>query len=104
MTTPGGALYPGHDGVRSWFRDLEDVWGDAFQVEAEAYFDFGEETLMFNVLKGRGRQSGAEVAAPGAAFVRWRRGRAAYWRTYTHREDALRDLGRSEDELEPIAP
>jgi ketosteroid isomerase-like protein len=34
MTTPGGALYNGQDGVRSWFRDLEDAWGDAFRIES----------------------------------------------------------------------
>lgn len=104
MTTPGGALYNGQDGVRRWFSDLEDAWGDTLRIESEAFFDVGEHTLSFYVLHGRGRQSGAEVAMPGAAVARWRAGLAVYWRNYIHREDALRDLGVLEDALHPIAP
>ena len=64
MTTPGGAVYHGHDGLRKWLGDLEDAWGDELRVEPEAFFDVGEHTLAFQVLHGRGRQSGAEVALP----------------------------------------
>lgn len=64
-----GAVYHGHDGVRRWQADFEDAWGDEIWVEAEAYFDLGETTLAFDLLHGRGRQSGAEVALPGAAVL-----------------------------------
>ena len=66
VTVPGGAVYHGHDGVRKWHRDLEDAWGDELHVEAEAFFDLGEHTLTFHILRGRGRHSGAEVAMPAA--------------------------------------
>jgi hypothetical protein len=56
------------------------------------------------VLHGRGRHSGAEVATPSAALGRSRDGLIVYMKAYVHREDALRDLGVSEDELEPIEP
>jgi hypothetical protein len=36
--------------------------------------------------------------------AKWRDGLAIYYKSYVNREDALRDLGVSEDELEPIAP
>jgi hypothetical protein len=36
--------------------------------------------------------------------VRWRDRRAVYLKVYAQRADALRDLGLSEVELEPIAP
>jgi hypothetical protein len=36
--------------------------------------------------------------------VRWRDGLAVHMKAYAHREDALRDLGVSEDQLEPIDP
>jgi ketosteroid isomerase-like protein len=100
----GGGVYNGHDGLRRWFRDFEDVWGDEFRIEAEAYFDLGEQTLTFYVLHGRGKQSGAEVALPTAVVARWRDGLCVYFKAYAHREDALSDLGVSEDALEPIAP
>jgi hypothetical protein len=35
---------------------------------------------------------------------KWRDGLIVYFKGYTHREDALTDLGVSEDALEPIAP
>jgi hypothetical protein len=41
---------------------------------------------------------------PRALVVRWRNDLVVYLKGYAHREDALRDLGISEDELEPIAP
>jgi hypothetical protein len=61
-------------------------------------------TVVFYVAHGRGRQSGADVAMPAAVAVRWCDGLCVYFKGYTHREDALRELGVSEDALEPIAP
>ena len=98
----GGAVYHGHDGLRSWDRDLAAPWEDELRIEPEAYFDLGEVTLTFLVLHGRGKHSGAAVAMPYAAVFRWRGGLIVYFRAYAHREDALRDLGVSEDELERI--
>ena len=59
---------------------------------------------MFHVLRGRGRHSGVEVAMPVALVTRWREGLLVYLHGYTHREDALSELGVSEDGLEPIEP
>jgi len=99
-----GETYLGHDGIRSWYRSLKDAWGDEFRGEAEAFFDLGEYTLLFHVVYARGRHSGAEVAMQAAQVARWRDGLCVYFKAYVHREDALRDLGVSEDALEPIAP
>src|SRR2546423_9569547 len=104
MTVPGGGVYHGHDGVRRYFGDFKGAWGDEFRVEPKAFFDLGEQTLMFYRVHGRGRQSGAEVAMPGAQVCRWRDGLMVYAKVYARREAALSDLGVSEDELEPIAP
>ena len=100
----GGTVYQGHKGVRRWQADLEEAWGNDIRVEAEADFDLGEHSLVFDVLHGRGRQSGAEVALPGAAVTTWHDGRCVYFRAYADREIILRDLGVSEDALKPIAP
>ena len=104
MTVPGGAGYRGHDGVRRWIGDLEDAWGDELRIEPEAFFDLGEQTVVWQVLHGRGRQSGADVALPTAAVSKWRDGLVVSFKAYARREDALTDLGLSEDALEPIAP
>jgi hypothetical protein len=41
---------------------------------------------------------------PVVAMMRWRNGLCVYFKTYTNKEDALGDLGVSEEALEPIAP
>ena len=100
----GGAVYHGHDGLRRFFGEARDTWGDEIRIEPEAYFDLGESTLVFYVLHGHGRQSGVEVTMPIVQLVRWRDGLCVYFKAYADRKDALRDLGVAEDELEPIAP
>ena len=104
MFAPMGAVYHGHDGLRNFFRDMKDAWGDETRLEPEAYFDLGEQTLAFYVVRGRGRQSGAEVTMPVTQVVRWRDGLCIYFKSYADRDDALRDMGVSEEELEPIDP
>ena len=99
-----GTVYHGRDGIRRMFGDLEDAWGDELRIEPETYFDLGEHALMFYVLHGRGKQSGADVALPAAGVSRFHDGLFAYWKTYLDREEALRHLGISEDDLEPIPP
>jgi hypothetical protein len=83
---------------------MQDAWGDAISVEVEAYFDLDEHTLAFQMLHGSGRHSGAEVAMPVAIVARWRDGLMIYFKAYSRRQDAVSDLGVSEDELEPIDP
>jgi ketosteroid isomerase-like protein len=101
----GGAVYHAHDGVRRWWRDLEEAWGSGgLQIQPETYFDLGEYTLAFWTLHGYGSQSGAEVAMPAAAAHRWREGLVVFVKAYAHRAEALSDLGVSHDELEPIDP
>jgi hypothetical protein len=105
FATVGGAVYHGRDGIREYLLDQEEAWGgDILHVEPQAYFDLGEHTLLFYVLHGRGRQSGAEVAMPIAQVARWREDLIIHLKSYSHREDALRDLGVAEDELERIDP
>jgi ketosteroid isomerase-like protein len=99
----GGAVYRGHAELPRYFRDLEDAW-EEIRIEPEAYFDIGEHTLLYLLFRGRGKQSGAEVAMQVALLARWRDGLIVYMRSYTDREDALSDLGVSDDELEPIEP
>jgi SnoaL-like protein len=103
LSAIGTPVYQGHDGLRSWYRQLDDAW-EELRSEPEAYFDLGEQTLAFFVIHGRGRHSGAEVAIQGATVMRWREGLRVYAKTYAQREEALSELGVSEDELEPIAP
>ena len=100
----GGGSYNGHDGLRTYFRDYEDAWGAEIRAQPEAYVDLGEHTLFFFVMRGRGQQSGAEVAMAVTQVARWRDGLLVYLESYMRREDALSDLGVAEAELERIEP
>lgn len=82
----GGGDYGGHDGVRRWHRDLEEVWGDEIRVEVEAFFDLGERTLAFIVVHARGEQSGVEVALPLAHAWTWRDGLIVVGKQYADRD------------------
>jgi ketosteroid isomerase-like protein len=99
----GGETYHGHDGVRGWYRDIEETWGGEIRSQPEAYFDLGDESLAFTEIEGTGRHSGVQVAIPAAIVATVRKGLIVYFKGYAHREDALRDLGVSEQALEPIA-
>jgi ketosteroid isomerase-like protein len=99
-----GGIYRGHNGWRKFLQDMRDAWGDEIRVEPEAYFDLGERSLTYGLLHGHGGHSGADVVMPLTQAARWRDGLIVHLKSYAHREDALRDLGVSEDELEPIAP
>jgi ketosteroid isomerase-like protein len=100
----GGAIYQGHAGLRKWHRDLQDAWGPAIRTDVEAFFDLGEQVLTFYVYRARGQQSGAEVARPAAAVSTLRDGLITYVKVYLDKNEALSELGMSENELEPIAP
>ena len=100
----GGGTYNGHDGMRRYFRDYEDAWGAEIRVQPEAYFDLGEHTILFYVMRGRGQHSGADVEMGLTQVARWRDDLLVYFKSYRQREDALSDLGVSAHELEPIEP
>ena len=99
-----GGIYKGHDGIRRYFRDYEDAWGAEIRVQPEAYFDLGEHTILFYVMRGRGQHSGADVEMGLTQVARWRDDLLVYFKSYRQREDALSDLGVSAHELEPIEP
>jgi hypothetical protein len=99
-----GGVYHGHDGVRSWQREISEVWGSDVRLEVEAYFDLGEHTMVMGVLHGRGARSGAEVAMPAVGVATWRNGLLLSHKGYASREDALVDLGVAESDLDPIEP
>ena len=99
----GGGVYHGHEGMRRWHRDIEETWGHEVRVEPEAFFDLGDQTLVFLLLHGRGQQSGAEVAMPSTVVYTWRGDLVVLAKHYAERDAALRDLGVSLDELEAMA-
>ena len=85
-------------------RDLEEAFGDKVWLEPESYFDLGEHTVTFHLLHGRGRHSGADVAERFAHVHRWRDGLTVWFKAYAQHEQALSDLGVSQDAVTAIEP
>ena len=79
-----GGVYQGHEGVREYFRDLQDAW-DEIRLEPEAYVDLGDHTLVFVVVRRRGRHSGTEVVMPTAQMFGWREGASVYFKGHRGR-------------------
>ena len=104
MTVAGGAAYHGQDGVQRYFADFGVAWGDDCAPSPRSTASSAMTRSCSSRSTGRGQTSGAEVAMPGAQVSRWRDGLLVYAKAHVHREDALRDLGVSEDALEPIDP
>jgi hypothetical protein len=104
VAVSGVTVFRGHDGLRELVRGYEEVFGDEVRVEVEAFFDLDEATMVVMVLRGRGRQSGAETTMPLAQVARWRDGLCVYLKSYADKAQAFAELGVSEDELEPISP
>ena len=64
--------YRGRDGIEEWWRDLDGLW-DEFTMHADDFRDLGDDTLLVLVhWSGRPKGGDTEVAAPGAALVRFR--------------------------------
>jgi ketosteroid isomerase-like protein len=96
-------IYRGHDGVRSWQVDLNETW-DSIRGEPEAFFHLGDQTLMFYVLRGRGRQSGVETSMWFASVTTVRDGLIVSLKVYRDKHEALAELGVSEESWSAIAP
>jgi ketosteroid isomerase-like protein len=98
----GVPVYRGPDGMRTFMREMEDVWGDTVRIEAEHYFDLGENTLAFYVLGGRAQHSQTDVTMQATVVATWRDGLCIQWKSYVDRNDALLELGVSEHELQRL--
>src|SRR3954451_870 len=70
---PEAAVHRGREAVR---RDWEQAFElfDDFSIEAEDFFDAGEEVVVYVCYRGRGRGSGAEVEARMAHVLTYRDG------------------------------
>jgi ketosteroid isomerase-like protein len=84
----GVASYHGHDGLRSWWKDLLTVFPD-FRTEIEEVRDLGHVTLARARLRGHGVESDAFFERPIWQVVEWRDQKAVWWRTFLSEGEAL---------------
>jgi uncharacterized protein len=89
---PGGATYRGHEGVRELWSDARNVFGD-FRNEPERVIAAGDKVVTFVNVRGRGKESGAEVEGRIAHVMAFRGTKVIAVESYQDRDEALRAAG-----------
>ena len=82
----------GYDGVRAYFRGLEDAYAHFVLIPAE-FIDAGAAVLVVACAEWRGKQSGAEGQTPVVPAVWLRAGKIFRAETFTDRGQALEAVG-----------
>jgi ketosteroid isomerase-like protein len=81
-------VYHGHDGLRSLFREWNEIWGKIV-YDYEELIDAGEHVVSVVTRHARGRASGAEVERPFALVWTLREAKVVRVVWFLTREEAL---------------
>jgi ketosteroid isomerase-like protein len=89
----GREAYRGRDGVRQWFRDVDELFSEV-HWRVEEVHDLGEDRIVvLGNLEARGRASGAEVNSPIGQLFELREGRLLRGWAYPSHEQAMQAAG-----------
>jgi hypothetical protein len=80
--------YRGHDGMRSWWSNLLDVFPD-FTIEIVEARDLGDLTLTGLHLRGRGASGNTPMDGTTWHVSRWRREKCIWWGAFQTSAEAL---------------
>jgi ketosteroid isomerase-like protein len=84
----GSSGYRGHDGMRQWFRDTDEMFSSV-NWEVDKVRDLGDDrVLALGRLRATGRQSGVEVNSPIGQLFEFRDGRVLRGWAYLSHEEA----------------
>jgi ketosteroid isomerase-like protein len=89
------ADFTGHSGLRQWWDDLHDVYGD-LETEVLEVHEAGERVVVVYVTRGRTRSSGFEGEERLAQVVTVRSGKIVEVRDYFTPREALEAVGLSD--------
>jgi hypothetical protein len=95
MGLEGGHPFQGHDGVRSWYGSLLDVYPD-FGSEIEEVRELGEVTIARLRQYGRGRESDAPIELTVWHVARVRNRKIVWWCAVRTEAEALEAAGLQE--------
>jgi ketosteroid isomerase-like protein len=85
----GEGGYRGHDGIRRWFQDTDEMFSE-IEWRVDDVRDLGDDrVLMLGNIRARGRASGAEVSSAIGQLFELREGRLLRGRAYQSHEQAL---------------
>jgi ketosteroid isomerase-like protein len=91
----GQPVRRGHEGVRSFFRELHEAW-ENLEYDLEDLIDAGEHVVSVVTRRGRGRASGAEVELSVALVWTLREGKVVRVVWFESVEEALEAVGLGE--------
>ena len=91
----GGRLYRAHEGLRRFYREWYEAWGNYDEV-LEELIDAGEQVIVGATGRGRGRASGAEVEWSQYGVWTIRDGKVIRVVWFPTRAEALEAAGLSE--------
>ncbi len=87
---PTSGIYRGRDGIREFLGSFSEAWAALeFDPHEEAVELEGGRVLTVNAMRGRGHESGAEVAATGASIWTIRADKVAAMTFYQSKAEAL---------------
>jgi len=90
-----GGILRGHEGLRKFFREWHEAWGD-IEYDYEELIDAGEHVISVVTRHARGRASGAEVGRAFALVWTLREGKVTRVVWFLTRAEALEAAGVSE--------
>lgn len=88
-------VYRGHEGVRELVRDLDSAFAE-LQVGISEIRDLDERIVAIGPLRGRGKESGAQVEAPLGWMVEFKNGKMTRIRSSLDPKEALQAAGLQE--------
>jgi ketosteroid isomerase-like protein len=89
----GGGVYRGHDGIRRWWRDMEEAWRE-WSTEIHEIRDLGHQrVLVLGVFRAQGRHTGIAFESPLAQVVETRAGKVVSSQDYFDQDAALEAVG-----------
>jgi ketosteroid isomerase-like protein len=85
-------VYEGHDGLRRFRREMDEVW-EEFLITPEQMIDAGENVIVIESLRSRGRGSGVETRSRSASVWTLSNGQVVHMTMYRDRAEALKAVG-----------
>jgi ketosteroid isomerase-like protein len=84
----GEAGYRGHEGIRTWFREIDSMFSET-HAEVSEIRDLGDRVLGLGTIRARGKESGAGVSSPIGWLIEVRDGKLRRGWAYASHHEAL---------------
>jgi ketosteroid isomerase-like protein len=87
------STYRGPEAMREWMNVIRSAWQEFEVTLDEVLYDGDDVVVVTELLRGRGRESGAEVEMRVYSVYRFEEGKLRKREAFTDRDDALEAAG-----------